>query len=90
MVTGDDDPLVPPANSYLIASRLRRARLIRTAGEGHLLLFDDGGVAHDAIREFLLAPSTAQSQTWQDAQDIDDAAPLPSGSTATVPCPGSW
>lgn len=72
VVTGDDDPLVPPANSYLIASRLRRARLFRAPGEGHLLLFDDRGQAHDAIREFLLAPSLGGSATWQSAERVDE------------------
>jgi hypothetical protein len=71
VVTGDDDPLVPPANSFLLASRIRRARLILAPEEGHLLLFDDNGHAHPAIREFLLAPTLAHSRTWQDAREID-------------------
>jgi len=71
VLSGDDDPLVPPANSFLLASHLRRARLILIPGEGHLLLFDDSGKAHEAIREFLLAPSTAQSRTWQEATQVD-------------------
>lgn len=71
VVTGDDDPLVPPANSYLLASRLRHARLILVPKEGHLLLFDDGGNAHPPIREFLLAPSTAQSTAWQQGMVVD-------------------
>lgn len=75
VVTGDDDPLVPAANSFLLASRLRRARLVLVPGEGHLLLFDDDGGAHGPISEFLLAPSAAQSRTWADAIDVDaDAA----------------
>jgi pimeloyl-ACP methyl ester carboxylesterase len=71
VVTGDDDPLVPPANSFLLASRIRRARLFLATEEGHLLLFDDNGKAHPAIREFLLAPSLTQSRTWRDAQRVD-------------------
>lgn len=73
VVTGDDDPLVPPANSLLLASRLRQARLLTAPGEGHLLLFDDHGAAHAAILEFLLATSLAESSTWQEASRIDRA-----------------
>jgi pimeloyl-ACP methyl ester carboxylesterase len=72
VVTGDDDPLVPPANSFLIASRIRRARLVIAPGEGHLLLFDDNGVAHHAIQEFLTAPSVNQSSTWRSAMRVDE------------------
>ena len=71
VITGDDDPLVPPANSLLLASRLRQARLATVPGEGHLLLFDDHGAAHPVIREFLLAPSLAGSTSWQEADRID-------------------
>ncbi|MFT3872393.1 MAG: alpha/beta hydrolase [Nocardioides sp.] len=72
VVSGDDDPLVPLANSMLIASRLRKARLFVAPGEGHLLLFDDNGVVHDPIREFLLAPTLAESTTWQEATRVDE------------------
>lgn len=71
VVTGDDDPLVPPVNSLLLASSLRRARLFTAPGEGHLLLFDDRGAAHAAILEFLLAASPAESATWQEASLVD-------------------
>jgi pimeloyl-ACP methyl ester carboxylesterase len=74
VLTGDDDPLVPPANSLLLASRLRQARLLTAPGEGHLLLFDDHGSAHPAIREFLLAETPAESSTWQQASRVDRAS----------------
>ena len=74
VLTGDDDPLVPPANSFLIASRLRRARLFVAPGEGHLMLFDDNSVTHAVIREFLSAESTAQSRSWREAMLVDRAA----------------
>lgn len=72
VVTGDDDPLVPPANSFLLASRIPRARLFVAHGEGHLLLFDDSGAAHDAIGEFLSADAVEESLTWQNGQKISD------------------
>ena len=76
VLTGDDDPLVPPANSFLLASRICRARLHVAPGEGHLLLFDDAGAAHDLVREFLSAASIEDSQTWRNGQDVDDATAL--------------
>jgi pimeloyl-ACP methyl ester carboxylesterase len=73
VVTGDDDPLVAPANSFLLAARIPRARLVIIATEGHLLLFDDNGNAHDPIREFLLAPSVSGSEVWRNAIKVDEA-----------------
>ena len=75
VVTGDDDPLVPPANSFMLASRLSTARLVVTHGDGHLLLLDDDSPAHVAIRDFLLAATVEQSTAWEHGLDVNkDAA----------------
>jgi pimeloyl-ACP methyl ester carboxylesterase len=55
VVHGSDDPIVPAANGYLIASRMPEARLLITEGEGHMLLHHDGGRAAVAINDFLMA-----------------------------------
>jgi pimeloyl-ACP methyl ester carboxylesterase len=41
VITGDDDPLVPMANSKMLAQRIPHARLEIVAQGGHLLLWDD-------------------------------------------------
>ena len=72
VVTGDDDPLVPPANSVLIAHRLPQARLLVVPGEGHLLLMDASSAALAPILEFVTAESPHASLTWRDAERVDD------------------
>jgi poly(3-hydroxyoctanoate) depolymerase len=74
VVTGDDDPLVPPANSYLLARRLPDARLLVAAGEGHLLLMDPDSTALEAIRGFLTAERLEDAAAWRDGAVVDDAA----------------
>lgn len=74
VVCGDDDPLVPQANSVLLARRIPRARLVVAPGEGHLLLFDDNGKAPSSIRDFLTAPSLRESRAWREATKVDAAA----------------
>lgn len=73
VLTGDDDPLVPMANSYLLARRIRRARLVVAPGEGHLLLFDVRTAAASHIQEFLDAPDFADSATWRNGLRVTDA-----------------
>jgi pimeloyl-ACP methyl ester carboxylesterase len=53
VVTGDDDPVMPVANSRLLAGRLPDARLLVLPGEGHLMLLDPDSPALPAIRAFL-------------------------------------
>jgi pimeloyl-ACP methyl ester carboxylesterase len=71
VVTGDDDPLVPPANSYLLAQRIEGARLLVVPDEGHLLLLDEHGQAHEPLREFFSSPKLDDSTTWNRAAIID-------------------
>jgi pimeloyl-ACP methyl ester carboxylesterase len=67
VVTGDDDPLLPPVNSLLLAQRIPRARLLLAPGEGHLLLLDPDSAALPVIGDFLtsedLAGSAARART---------------------------
>jgi pimeloyl-ACP methyl ester carboxylesterase len=73
VVTGDDDPLVPMANSYLLARRIKKARLFVAPGEGHLLLFDDNSAAHAQIQDFLSAPALEDASSWSGATRVVDA-----------------
>lgn len=72
VVTGDDDPLVPPANSVLLARWLPQGRLLILRGEGHLLLMDEGSAALAPIRGFLTAEAPEASPAWRDARSVDD------------------
>lgn len=73
VVTGDDDPLVPSANSYLLARRIPQAKLVVSPGDGHLFLFDTGSPMLGAIHEFLTAPSLTASRTWTGAKTVTEA-----------------
>jgi pimeloyl-ACP methyl ester carboxylesterase len=53
VVTGDDDPIVPAANSRILTACLPHARLHVVPGGGHLVLFDSPAEVAPVIREFL-------------------------------------
>ncbi len=53
VVVGDDDPLMRPANGYILARQIPGARLHIATGEGHLLLLDEASVAFAPIAAFL-------------------------------------
>lgn len=72
IVTGDDDPLVPPANSAILARRLPNARLLTVPGEGHLLLMDAASDALAPIHGFLSAESSEESRAWREARTVDE------------------
>ena len=72
VVTGDDDPLVPPANSVLLARRLPQGRLLVVPGEGHLLLMDADSAALAPIRGFVTAQSPQDAPAWRDAEPVGD------------------
>ena len=74
VVTGDDDPLMPMPNAYLLARHIPNARLHVAAGEGHLLLMDEQSSAFTPIRAFLRAKSVERTQVWRNATVVDDAA----------------
>lgn len=70
VVTGDDDPLVPSVNSYILASRIPEARLVVSPDDGHLFLFDTESPMLPVIQEFLSAPTHETSRTWSEAQTV--------------------
>jgi pimeloyl-ACP methyl ester carboxylesterase len=53
VLTGDDDPIVPPSNSRILAACLPDARLHVVRGGGHLVLFDSPGEVAPVIAGFL-------------------------------------
>ena len=53
VLTGDDDPIVPPANSRILSSLIPGARLEVIAGGGHLMLFDSPALVGPCVAEFL-------------------------------------
>ena len=67
VVTGDDDPVMPVANSRLLAAKLPHARLLVLPGEGHLMLLDPDSGALPAIRAFLA------DGAWGEAVEVDRA-----------------
>lgn len=52
VVSGTDDPLIPPVNSVLLAARIPAARLV-LVDDGHLLLLDERSAALVSIAAFL-------------------------------------
>lgn len=64
VVHGDDDPLVPPANMYLLTNRITNARGQLLAGEGHLMLMDEDSAVFPKIVDFLTAEDHRESKTW--------------------------
>jgi poly(3-hydroxyoctanoate) depolymerase len=73
VVTGDDDPLMPMPNAYILARHIPNARLHVAAGEGHLLLMDEQSAAFETIRGFLEAKALDDAPAWRDAEVVDDA-----------------
>lgn len=74
VVAGDDDPLVPPANAFLLTHRLPRARALVLPDEGHLMLMDDRSAAFAPIHDFLSADPVEASVAWRDGFTADDSA----------------
>ena len=74
VVTGDDDPMMLPVNSYILARRIPNARLLVARGEGHLMLMDAGSAALAPIAAFLRARRLDDEPAWRDARVVDDDA----------------
>jgi pimeloyl-ACP methyl ester carboxylesterase len=72
VVSGDDDPLSPLANAMLLTRLLPQARMVTAAGEGHLLFLSPSSPVLGPIRDFLSAPSLAESDAWREAADVTD------------------
>jgi poly(3-hydroxyoctanoate) depolymerase len=72
VVSGDDDPLIPLANSVILARRLPNGRLVVAPGEGHLFLLDEDSSALQPIKEFLSAEDLDGAPVWLGAEVVDD------------------
>lgn len=53
ILTGDDDPLVPPANARILHRLIPNSELQIVPGGGHLMLFDSVSEVAPVINEFL-------------------------------------
>ena len=73
VVHGSDDPIIPAANGYLLASRIPEARLLITEREGHLLLHHEAGRAVVAINDFLMARDHRTSEPWRTGRAVTRA-----------------
>ncbi|GAC1309351.1 MAG: hypothetical protein NVSMB16_05760 [Acidimicrobiales bacterium] len=67
VIAGGDDPLAPPTNAMMIAYLIPEARLLILEDEGHLMMVDEQGAGHAAVREFLTTPDYATSDVWRRA-----------------------
>jgi 3-oxoadipate enol-lactonase len=56
VVTGDDDRVIPAANSDLLASEIPNARLVVIPGAGHLFFVERPDEALAELRAFLDGP----------------------------------
>ena len=56
LLTGTDDPLIPPYNSRILKTLLPNARLEVFEGEGHLLVVTSPERTAASVRRFLLSP----------------------------------
>ncbi|HYT40486.1 MAG TPA: alpha/beta hydrolase [Acidimicrobiia bacterium] len=72
VVSGDDDPLSPPANAMLLTRLLPQARMVVAPGEGHLLFMSAQSPVLRPIREFLAAESLDDAAVWREAAGVTD------------------
>jgi pimeloyl-ACP methyl ester carboxylesterase len=63
VLTGDDDPIVPPGNSRILASMVPGSRLVVVPGGGHLMLFDSPAEVAPHVSAFL---GGAEAPRWRD------------------------
>lgn len=59
ILTGDDDPLIPPTNSRILHRLIRNSQLGVIPGGGHLLIFDSVDEVAPVINSFLSDPMVA-------------------------------
>ena len=53
VIHGENDRLIPPANSHLIATRILGAKLVLIPKAGHVLSTDQPDAVHREVLEFL-------------------------------------
>ncbi len=78
VLSGEQDRLMPVANSAILASRLPNARLRVFEHWGHYLLHDPESGAGATVASFLRAPNYRRSAAWRGARTVteQDAAEL--------------
>lgn len=77
VVAGTADPIVPPVNARILASRLANSRLELVEGAGHLLLLEQAERSAAIIANFLqdeAAPHSADPQAGTEASSLTSAA----------------
>ena len=67
VIAGEEDPVIPPANSLILTQRIPGARLRVLSGEGHFLLLDERSAALDTIADFLRGPDHTTAPAWRAA-----------------------
>ena len=56
----------------MLARRIPEARLLVSAGDGHLILFDSESPALARVHEFLQTDALSDSTTWGEALDVTE------------------
>jgi pimeloyl-ACP methyl ester carboxylesterase len=74
VIAGGQDRIVPPANGALLSHLLFESRLHVLPNEGHLMLFDPAGDAHDLLADFFSSPTLNESEAWLAGEVVDDEA----------------
>jgi pimeloyl-ACP methyl ester carboxylesterase len=64
VLSGADDPIVPPLNARILARRIPNAELEIVPGAGHLLLMEHAEAAAERIATFLGLPAQTGSAGW--------------------------
>jgi poly(3-hydroxyoctanoate) depolymerase len=70
VVAGDNDLLLPVANSQILAAHLRNSRLLVREDCGHYLLLDQRTGAGEAIADFLRSNDPSDSAAWLKARAV--------------------
>lgn len=70
VLTGDDDPLTPVANSMLITHLLPQGRLCVIPGQGHLMVLDEQSGVDALVKEFFSVEALEHSDVWTNASTV--------------------
>lgn len=70
VIAGSNDPLLPLANSQILAAHLPNARMLVQKGHGHYLLLNRESGAGKAIASFLWSTDLNDSLAWRKARVV--------------------
>lgn len=65
LIVGDKDPIVPPTQSQIIASKVQHAKLVVLANVGHLPMLEDAAAFQTAMIDWLLPYAQSQAAAEQ-------------------------